>query len=61
LGNVELVYQPVKGWDEDISKAKTYEELPVNAQNYIKMIEDATGVPVKWIGVGPERDATIRR
>jgi len=61
LGSVELVYQQVKGWDEDISKAKTYEELPANAQNYIKMIEEATGVPVKWIGVGPERDATIRR
>ncbi len=61
LEKVETVYQTVKGWQEDISKAKSFDELPANAQNYVKMIEDAAGVPVKWIGVGPEREATIRR
>src|SRR6185436_15406438 len=61
LNNVELVYQKVEGWQEDISKAKSFAELPVNAQNYVTMIEDAVDTPVKWIGVGPERDATIRR
>jgi len=61
LGEVECVYQTFKGWDEDISKAKSFEELPANAKSYVKMIENAAGVPVKWIGVGPERDATIRR
>ncbi len=33
----------------------------VAAQSYIKLIKTATGVPVKWIGVSPEREATIRR
>jgi adenylosuccinate synthase len=61
LGKVECEFQTVKGWKEDISKVRSFEELPVNAKNYVKMIEDAVGVPVKWIGVGPERDATIRR
>ncbi len=61
LDKVELVYQPVPGWKEDISKVRSFDELPENAKSYIKMIEDAAGVPVKWIGVGPERDATIRR
>jgi adenylosuccinate synthase len=61
LGKVETVYENLAGWKEDISHARSFEELPVNAQSYIKFIEDATGVPVKWIGVGPERDATIRR
>jgi len=61
LGKVECVYQSVPGWMEDISKVRSFDELPANAKNYLKMIEDATGVPVKWIGVGPERDATIRR
>ncbi len=61
LDKVEKVYQTVPGWKEDISKARSFEELPANAQNYVKMIEDAAGVPVKWIGVGPEREATIRR
>jgi adenylosuccinate synthase len=61
LDNVELVYRKMKGWAEDISKARTFNELPVNAKSYVNMIEDAAGIPVKWIGVGPEREATIRR
>jgi len=61
LDEVETVYKTVKGWKEDISKARSFAELPVNAQSYVNMLEDAAGVPVKWIGVGPEREATIRR
>ena len=61
LDTVECVYRAVPGWKEDISKTRTFEELPVNAQKYVTMIEEAAGVPVNWIGVGPERDATIRR
>ncbi|GAB4445663.1 MAG: adenylosuccinate synthase [Anaerolineales bacterium] len=61
LERVEPVYQTVPGWSEDISGARSFEELPANAQNYVKMMEVAAGVPVKWIGVGPEREATIRR
>ena len=61
LENVETIYKTVPGWREDISKAPSFEELPSNAQNYVRMIEDSTGVSVKWIGVGPEREATIRR
>ncbi len=61
LDKVELVYRRVKGWNEDISRTRTFEGLPANAQNYVKMIEEAAGIPVKWIGVGPEREATIRR
>jgi len=61
LDKVELVYKKFKGWSEDISKMRTFEELPANAQSYVKMIEESTGAPVKTIGVGPEREATIRR
>lgn len=61
LEKVECVYRTFKGWKEDIGKAKSFEELPANAKSYVKMIEDSARVPVKWIGVGPERDATIRR
>jgi len=61
LDKVELVYKKMKGWQEDISKARTFEELPANAQSYVKMIEKSAGAPVKWIGVGPERESTIRR
>jgi adenylosuccinate synthase len=61
LDRVECVYQNIPGWSEDISKARSFEKLPANAKTYVKMIEIAGGVPVKWIGVGPEREATIRR
>jgi adenylosuccinate synthase len=61
LDAVEIEYKTVKGWKEDISKARSFEELPSSTQDYVKMIENAVGVPVKWIGVGPERESTIRR
>lgn len=61
LEKVEPVYETVHGWQEEISQARSFEELPDNAQAYVRRIEEAAGVPVKWIGVGPERDKTIRR
>jgi adenylosuccinate synthase len=61
LSEVELVYEQVKTWKEDITGVRKFEDLPKNAQAYVKMIEEAVGAPVKWVGVGPEREATIRR
>jgi adenylosuccinate synthase len=61
LERVECVYQTVPGWSKDISETRSFEELPAQAQNYVKMIEIAAGVPVRWIGVGPQREATIRK
>lgn len=61
LDEVETVYQTLPGWKEDISGARAFDELPANAQNYVWLIEEAAGVSVKWIGVGPEREATICR
>lgn len=61
LDQVETIYKTVKGWQEDISKARSFDELPARAKDYVQMIEEATGVAIKWIGVGPSREATIRR
>ena len=61
LDDVEMEYKTVKGWQEDISQARSFEDLPINAQNYVKLIEAEAEAPVKWIGVGPEREAIIRR
>ena len=61
LEKIECVYETVPGWTEDIRKARSFEELPVNAQKYVTMIEEAAGVPVKWIGVGPAREETIQK
>ena len=54
-------YIEMPGWTEDITNCRTYEELPKNAKDYIKKIEECTGVPVVFVSVGPDRDATIVR
>ena len=56
---IEPIYEELPGWKEDISGAKTFEDLPKAAQNYVKWIEDHAGVPVTLISVGPARDQTI--
>ena len=61
LDEVETVYETLPGWKEDIGGARTFEELPANAQNYVRLIEESAEASVKWIGVGPAREATIRR
>jgi len=61
LAQVEVVYDTVPGWKEDITSARTFEDLPANAQSYINKIEEVIGSPVKWIGVGPGREAMIVR
>lgn len=53
------VYESHPGWSEDISKVKTYEELPENAKSYLKRIEELSGVPVDIVSVGPGREETM--
>lgn len=60
LSRVHVIYETLKGWNKDISKVRKFEELPEEAQNYVRYIEKLVEVPVKWIGVGPERDAIIQ-
>ncbi len=54
------VYEYLDGWWEDISTAKSFADLPENAQAYVRAIEEATGTPVSAIGVGPGRDQTLQ-
>jgi adenylosuccinate synthase len=49
------------GWKEDISGARTFEELPVAAQDYVLALERMSGTRISVIGVGPSRDAVIVR
>ncbi|MDA8370652.1 MAG: adenylosuccinate synthase [Nocardiopsaceae bacterium] len=53
------VYEYLDGWDEDISHARTFEELPKTAQAYVRTLEDMAGAPISAIGVGPGRDQTL--
>ena len=55
----EPIYETMQGWDEDITSVDKFEDLPSNAQKYIKAIEDFIGVPVTFISVGPERNQNI--
>lgn len=53
------IYETFPGWTEDISAARTFDNLPVNAQNYVRAIEAMSGARFSAIGVGPARDEII--
>ncbi len=53
------VYEELPGWTEDISGARSIEDLPANAQAYVRYLEELSGAPISAIGVGQDRDATI--
>src|SRR4051794_36752179 len=57
--HAEPVLEELPGWDEDISAARSVEDLPKNAQRYVETIEAMTSVPISVIGVGPGRDESI--
>ncbi len=55
------IYEEFPGWSEDISKARTFEDLPRAAQEYVLAIEELSGARISAIGVGPEREAIVVR
>jgi adenylosuccinate synthase len=55
------IYEEFPGWDEDISGARTFDELPKNARDYVLAIEAMSGSRISAIGVGPDREAIITR
>ncbi|MFC6011288.1 adenylosuccinate synthase [Nocardia lasii] len=55
------IYEEMPGWWEDISHARTFEELPATAQAYVLRLEELSGARISCIGVGPGRDQTIVR
>jgi len=55
------IYEMMPGWDEDISGARKFEDLPQNAQKYVEFLEKISGASMSAIGVGQHRDATISR
>lgn len=61
LENAEPVIEYVPGWGCDISEARSWEDLPEAARNYVIMIEKAVGCPITYVSVGAERDSIIIR
>lgn len=59
--DLEPVYTEFPGWKCDICKIRRYEDFPQEFKNYVEFIERETGVPVKIISVGPDREETIIR
>ncbi len=55
------VYEYFPGWWEDISEARTFEDLPQNARDYVLAVEAMSGARISVVGVGPSRAATIVR
>ena len=53
------IYEELPGWSEDITGCRTFEELPVNAQRYVRRLEELMRTRVSLIGVGPDRDESI--
>ena len=61
LKSAKPVIEYLDGWRCDISGVRSWEELPVKAQNYVTFIEERIGCPIQYISVGPERESIIIR
>jgi adenylosuccinate synthase len=59
--DIEPVYTEMEGWKENISAIRDYQSLPENLKKFISFIESQTGVPIKMVSVGPDREETIFR
>ncbi len=59
LERCEPVYEELPGWDEYITCAKKFEDLPINAQNYLKRVSELSESPLATVSVGADRIQTI--
>lgn len=59
LKECKPIYETLPGWQEDITGAKSFADLPQRAQEYLKFLEKQVGCPIQIVSVGPRRDQTI--
>jgi adenylosuccinate synthase len=59
LGGVEPVYATLPGWSEDLAECRHWNDLPVPARDYVRLISERLATPVYMIGVGPSREQVI--
>lgn len=59
LESAEVEYESFPGWNDDISSCRKWEELPKEAQQFVRRIEQLVGIKILWVGVGPEREAML--
>jgi adenylosuccinate synthase len=58
---VRPVYKVIPGWHCSLADVNTYDEFPAELKNYVSLLEEALGVPIKMVSVGPDRKQTILR
>jgi len=61
LSDCGVEYETLPGWTEDISMCRDFDELPKNCQDYVLRVQEVIGIPIRWIGVGPNRADVIDR
>jgi adenylosuccinate synthase len=61
LAEVEPIYETLPGWNGNISGCQHFEELPKEAQQYVKTLEKLMDAPIKLVSVGADRNATLMR
>ena len=59
LDRCKPIYDELPGWDEDITHVTKFDDLPENAKNYLKRIEELTATPLATVSVGPDREQTM--
>jgi adenylosuccinate synthase len=59
LQGYQPIYEVLAGWEEDLGDIRRWEDLPQQAQEYILRVEKLSGVPVRLISVGPEREQIV--
>lgn len=59
LRDVEPVFESLPGWQQDVTGARSVDDLPENAVNYVRRISQLLGIPVEVISIGPDRAQTI--
>lgn len=61
LAEATPVYETMPGFSDEITGVRSFDELPAPAMRYVERIESFIGVPIRTIGVGPDREQTIER
>jgi len=61
LASVKPIFIEMDGWEENISRCKSFEELPKNTKDYLNFLEDELNVPISYISVGPGREFTFKK
>ena len=59
LHKVRPVYETLPGWKCEIDQCATVEDFPPEARDYLRFVEQAVGVPISFVGVGPDRAQTV--